>query len=134
MPRRDGDLRLFATAMMALLTVRSRKAGHRAEVMRCPVPGSIPHRTGSNIWLFPDMSTGERPLDQTFPSDVWCGLRAVCASPRTDAWWALPAPHPADRSEERRVGKECRCRWALHDYKKSSCRARQSSGGSVVGE
>src|SRR5690348_18295213 len=31
-----------------------------------------------------------------------------------------PIPEFADRSEERRVGKECRSRWSADDYKKKN--------------
>src|SRR5688572_33359779 len=33
-------------------------------------------------------------------------------------WGAPPAEMPLERSEERRVGKECRARWSTYHYKK----------------
>src|SRR5690242_20890358 len=54
-----------------------------------------------------------------------CGRDATC-SPSTPRWARRPTPstcaaRTGDRSEERRVGKECRARWSAdHQKKKES--------------
>src|SRR5438552_17340688 len=44
----------------------------------------------------------------------------------------LPGDHVrVDRSEERRVGKECRCRWSPYDYKKKKEEWKERRGTSI---
>src|SRR6266576_4571386 len=62
----------------------------------------------------------------------------VCSSDLPPAAGGLPAPPPccakawatAGRSEERRVGKECRSRWSPYHYKKKdTTRKRKENAG-----
>src|SRR5688572_33498112 len=49
-----------------------------------------------------------------------------CGSPRSHPFKWLPPGHPIRRSEERRVGKECRSRWSPYHEKKKIRRIIQS--------
>src|SRR5439155_18588088 len=66
--------------------------GHVTGVQTCALP----------IWRSPRRRTigCSRCLDNQ--ASCWCGRPL----------WIIPAPHPLKRSEERRVGKECRSRWS----------------------
>src|SRR5699024_12084176 len=43
------------------------------------------------------------------------GRRRSAVSPPIVGWGEPPQPRPPPRSEERRVGKECRSRWGAYD-------------------
>src|SRR5439155_4269068 len=88
--------------------------GHVTGVQTCALPISDSRRHGSSrrataCWCFRD-PTARRARR---PSPSACSR----ASPPPTA----PAPSPRSprrRSEERRVGKECRSRWSTYDEKK----------------
>src|SRR5207248_6984199 len=66
---------------------------------------------------------GRRPNRDTKPRRVTAprlrrSRRRAPARPRCATPRARPAPRAARRSEERRVGKECRARWARDDWRK----------------
>src|SRR6266511_5705648 len=91
----------------------------------CPWSGSFP-QAGQTEWVL-----GKNPPVQYVPpthhsaravkyggrliaihvSARWCGRRRALVS-RMNAIRSAPSDEISDRSEERRVGKECRSRWA----------------------
>ena len=58
--------------------------------------------------------TAERWGISTRRIQILCGEGRVPGAIRIGSVWGIPedAEKPADRSEERRVGKECRSRWS----------------------
>src|SRR5690554_7843286 len=68
--------------------------------------------TGVQTCALPILSTAGSLTSESWP----CRNRTPCRWPRS----SLPAIYrrKKGRSEERRVGKECRCRWAQHHQKK----------------
>src|SRR5690348_17689963 len=69
----------------------------------------------------------EGPSLGTPPAGTWMWIsrsaKKVVLSPSDSAWArAKESAAWADRSEERRVGKECRCRWAAEPGKKKEWR------------
>src|SRR5687768_736701 len=78
---------------------------------------------GCDVWL----NNPRKPLEASGTSGMKASLNGVPHLSIGDGWWAEgfngrngwliegrgnPDDHAAIRSEERRVGKECRCRWS----------------------
>src|SRR6185437_2593202 len=119
MPRRDGDLRLFATAMMALLkTIQWRDVPPFVSNL-APTHLDIlhnPHQTLAGLLIAPltqglkgrGTVTTSCPENPTITS---CAIRAICEDPRTDASLLRPTPQPADGHPAysiRPAGSRCR--------------------------
>src|SRR5690606_41133588 len=64
------------------------------------------HVTGVQTCALPICSTCGR--SSRWSSPAWCSLSAATAA----SGWATTTKSQPSRSEERRVGKECRSRWA----------------------
>src|SRR5690625_7421535 len=76
--------------------------GHVTGVQTCALPIYIRNSSGRIFWAWRNKSCS---------TVAWCSVSWFIAS--------APASEPPLRSEERRVGKECRARWAAQGYKKS---------------
>src|SRR5262245_65187941 len=71
-----------------------------------------------------DWSSDVCSSDLTPSSRRGCPAMAGCSMTRVAARAGASTATPTKRSEERRVGKECRSRWATYDEKKKTERVR----------
>src|SRR5690349_24950973 len=63
---------------------------------------------------------------------LWVGALGARTRERAEELHATLGDAAAERSEERRVGKECRSRWSPDHYKKKSARSHQTQSQAVV--
>src|SRR5438270_9586083 len=79
-------------------------------VQTCALPISHGARSTSTK----QHSLGPQPTKMCPVSAAWCWLSVPRADVRSGAWGSVRV----ERSEERRVGKECRSRWSPDEEKK----------------
>src|SRR5690606_40013426 len=89
---------------------------HVTGVQTCALPISPTHRAPSASEGFPRRPHTTKPL--TGPALPAPGSQSpLTAKPPRTPGTPCTRPPPRSRSEERRVGKECRSRWAPPQYK-----------------